>query len=109
MSESSSDNVDRGAATGGVESRHMPVIATAAATALRRRHLPVIAATAATIAQRQVRLRRVAVVAAATAATALAGRLPRGRRVILLRDRDNGPWVTRGRVRAMMPHRRDLP
>ena len=61
----------------------------------------VIAAAAAAVAQRGVRLRHVAVLAAgAAAAIARAGGV-RGRRVILLRPDGPDPWVVRGRVSLM--------
>ncbi|MDY7108070.1 MAG: hypothetical protein SYC29_05485 [Planctomycetota bacterium] len=69
-----------------------------------RRHLPVIAAAAATVAHRHVRLRRVAVIAAGTAAAMAPARGVRGRRVIMLRRDGPDAWVTRGRVSLMASH-----
>jgi hypothetical protein len=69
-----------------------------------RRHLAVIAAAAATVAQRQVRLRHVAVLAAGAAAAMVSSRGVRGRRVIMLRRDGPDAWVTRGRVSLMASH-----
>ena len=77
----------------------------ASAQPAHQRHLPVLAATAAAVVNRQVRLRKVAVLAAAAAAVNIAGgRGPRGRRIVQYRRETAVPWVTRGRVQVMTSH-----
>ncbi len=64
-----------------------------------------IAAAAATVCERDVRLRRVAVIAAAAVAAGAGGNIPgavAGRRHVVLLGRDGvSPWVSRGRIRVM--------
>jgi len=64
----------------------------------------VLTAAAATVAERAVRLRRVAVLAATAAATVAQPKGVRGRPVVRIGRDGPDPWVTRGRVSLMTSH-----
>lgn len=89
----------------GVDPRHLPIIAAAAAAMVKQpvhlHRVVIAAASAATVLTRSDHLHRVVTMAAAAAAARLKDR-PRVRRVAIPQRPANDGWATQGRVRLMV-------